>query len=165
MRKSTALFGLLFSLSACGGAAPEPASAPATPDALPSSTRSGEETYANVDEAERGLRRAEAELRSIFGPPTAGSAAGPQPRSESRPPSPPPPPPPPAPATAPPAGDAQAQDASSCATACKAFTSMTKATETICRLTSQTDERCSRAQRSLEDARSTLRTCVCVAAP
>jgi hypothetical protein len=161
MRRTIAYFGLLaLWLPACGAAGSAPPASPA--DSQPSSLR-GEESYATVDEAEQGLRRAQAELTAAFGAaPATGDAAG---ASPSPPPAEPPSPGPARPPAAPPAGPAaQAQEAAPCATACRAFTSMTKAADTICRLAGQTDDRCTKAQKSLEEARSSLRTCVCVVA-
>ncbi len=159
MRRLTALLGpaALF-LSACGGAAP-----PSAPAAHAPSLRA-EETYASVDDAERGLKQAQTELHAALGP---GDLAGAPPRAEEAPPAEPSrgaPTTAPAPATAP-SREAQAQEVAPCATACRAFTSMTRAADTICRLAGSGDERCSRAQRSIEEARSSLRTCVCVTAP
>lgn len=159
MQRPTALFGLtgpfgllaLFA-SACGGAAPA-AQAPAAPS---STSGAGDEAYASVDAAEQGLRRAEADLRSAIGGPSAGDVAGAPPRSAPAPAA--------EPAGPPPAREAQAEEAAPCATACRAFTSMTKAAETICRLAGAGDDRCAKAQRTVDDARSSLRTCVCVTA-
>ncbi|HEU4404642.1 MAG TPA: hypothetical protein VFS43_05055 [Polyangiaceae bacterium] len=166
MRRTTALLGLLaLSLSACGGAAaPQAPGSPA--DGAPSSLKTSDDSYASVDEAEQGLRRAQTELHSALGTAPAGDAAGgapPPPAAEPAAPPPPGPARPPAPPA--PKREAQAQEAAPCATACRAFTSMTKAADTICRLAGPSDERCTKAQRSIEEARSSLRTCVCVVAP
>lgn len=152
-------------LSACG-AAPEPA---ARAPESPSSMATGDESFASVDDAQRGLKQAEADLRAALGPASAGAAspAGPSVETSTPLPSPAPPSsPPPAPATGAttkaPEREGLPQDASACATACRALGSMTKATETICRLAGASDERCTKAQHSIDDARTSMRTCVCV---
>ncbi|HEU4534456.1 MAG TPA: hypothetical protein VFS00_10075 [Polyangiaceae bacterium] len=168
MRPSYLVLGLSAGslwLSACGGSA-MPASAPEAP----SSMASGDESFATVDDAERGLKRAEAELRMALGPASgaaeaAGSdKAGPPPQPAAPPPAPPPASPPAGGATTPATREGLPAEAPSCATACRALGSMTKATETICRLAGAGDERCSKAQHSLDEARSSMRTCVCVTA-
>jgi len=63
MRRTIAYFGLLaLWLPACGAAGSAPPASPA--DSQPSSLRS-EESYATVDEAEQGLRRAQADAVSL----------------------------------------------------------------------------------------------------
>lgn len=175
MRFFTHLLGLLAlsSLLLACGAASEP---PRAPEA-PSSMATGDESFASVDDAQRGLKQAEADLRAALGPADARAGAAPAgPSAETSvagaaPAPAQPSPAPPAPATgasdAPaktPQREAQSQDASPCATACRALGSMTKATETICRLAGMSDERCTKAQHSVDEARSSMRTCVCVSA-
>jgi hypothetical protein len=165
MRCSFAPFGhlALLAVIACGCSARPPA-APNEPRA---SVAPGEEAYASVDDAEKGLKRAEAEFRAAVRAPRAEASPMGGGREE-RPPAAETAPAPPPPAAGPPPRPADASGAdvaAACPTACRAFASMTRATETICRLAGPTDERCTRAQRSVDDARSNLRTCVCVSTP
>ena len=50
---------------------------------------------------------------------------------------------------------------SPCESPCRAFASMKRAVESLCRMTGETDERCIRARRTLETSTSRVATCLC----
>jgi len=101
-----------------------------------------------IDQAQDLLARAEQELDSLFGPadrkrkPTAGAAsparagaaARPAPRSRPR---------------------------SPCASACRAFASLDRAAEAVCRLAGESDARCRRAKKSVKENRQRVESCNC----
>jgi hypothetical protein len=61
----------------------------------------------------------------------------------------------PAPATAP------ANEVSTCQTACKAFSSLTRASDAVCRLDTEGGKRCERARQIREDASRRVASCSC----
>lgn len=161
---------------------PESTSRPAeAPDAAPSSVSAqDDEAWARPDEpttleeAERLLSQAREELEAALGPSTfaaaeeaqAGGApapaAPPAPSDEAR-----------SDKAAPKASRAERkreaetldsapkkEAASDCTLACRAFRSLERAVEAVCRL-DQSGERCARARRIAAEAESRVRTCSC----
>lgn len=155
-----------------GGQARErPASAPA-PQAPDESASEGamstasEPAPSTLEEAEAALERARAELEAVaLNEPSAPSSAGA-----------------PTPAPAPPAAqasrprdldDAKAEEArrdapeaekkkaSPCDTACKAFSSLRRAREAVCRLDAPSGPRCARADGIVRDAGARVTSCRC----
>jgi hypothetical protein len=165
---------LLFGLSGCGRA--PAAAAPTSADPLaPSEEQSGEKGSlessepATLAEAEQLLERARADLDRLAlnepgaPPATAAGAAAP-----------------PAPAPAPaaePARDKRAEKSaaadeaeasappakkvSTCETACKAFSSLERASDAVCRLDADGGQRCQRARQIREDAARRVQSCGC----
>lgn len=50
---------------------------------------------------------------------------------------------------------------SPCESPCRAFASMKRAVESLCRMTGETDDRCIRARRTLETSSSRVASCLC----
>jgi hypothetical protein len=121
--------------------------APAAPP--PASTLAAEPEPRTLDEAEALLEKARADLDrlALSGAPPGASAnasAGAQAeRSE---------------ADAQPAAKAQ----SPCPSACRAFASLGRAADAVCRLDAEGGERCERARRIREDASRRVASCGCV---
>jgi hypothetical protein len=65
----------------------------------------------------------------------------------------------PAPAAAP--APAPAKDANTCQTACKAFSSLARASDAVCRLDTEGGKRCERARQIREDASQRVASCGC----
>ncbi|HVJ19668.1 MAG TPA: hypothetical protein VM686_29810 [Polyangiaceae bacterium] len=162
---------VLFSvLGGCGGyQKSEPQAAPAAEQAPGSPSGAGMDEDqaaepATLEEAEAQLKRAEAELQNALGPmafaePPAATA-GAQPA--------------PAPAQAPPAAEASAprdaeraeaekksEASSNCDLACRAFSSLSRAAQAVCRLDGDGGERCSRARKVVADAEARVSSCSC----
>jgi hypothetical protein len=101
-----------------------------------------------LEEAEAALERARAELSALTvaeGPPGAAGA----PLS-------------PPPATAPaPAPAEPARPSDPCATACRAFGSLLRAKDAVCRLEAPRGERCARAEDIVREAEGRVRSCAC----
>jgi len=162
-------------LSGCGMApkAEAPSSGAAAPaaESAPTSLQgsSEEQEPATLADAEAMLERARADLDRLAlnepgAPPAAAGAAAP-----------------PAPATAAPtpapsrdegrradksASSAdverpQAKEASACETACKAFSSLSRASDAVCRLDSDGGKRCERARQIQQDASHRVASCGC----
>jgi hypothetical protein len=173
MDRSSLRVGLgIAALLAVGGCmkraettAPEPQYAAPPGGEAPSSTEptkksAEDESFTTLDQAERALLAAEGELASLFAP--AQTAAQPA--------APPPPPPAPAGGAAPPRRDAppkaealdsEAQPMSRCELACKAFSSLERAAEAVCRLAGADDARCTRARGAVDDNRRRVASCSC----
>lgn len=64
-------------------------------------------------------------------------------------------------AQSPPRGGATATPTNRCESSCRAYASMRRAVESLCRMTGETDERCIRARRTLETSTSRVATCMC----
>jgi hypothetical protein len=152
----TSFMFAVLALFACGGGAAS--SYPAecgTPARLPPPP-------ATVAEADAQLASAKADLERIY-----GSATAPMPSSSAKPPGPVPQagtdpgaaPPPPSHA-----GAGASAGASACGEACRALNSMGRAVETICRLTSEGDAKCTEARTTLKESQSrvTERGCTCL---
>jgi hypothetical protein len=173
MRNIACFACLLLLLGACGKAAPEAAApqapAEAAPTSLAGSAQEQEQEPATLAEAEALLDRARADLDQLAlnepgsaGPVTAGAPA-------------------PAPAPAPPpaaaprseekrsadkadesAAAAPKKEANTCQTACKAFSSLERASDAVCRLdTEGGGRRCERAKQIREDAARRISSCSC----
>lgn len=56
---------------------------------------------------------------------------------------------------------APAKEASSCETACKAFSSLTRASDAVCRLDTEGGKRCDRARQIRQDASQRVASCGC----
>ena len=164
---------ILLGLAAACGRAKE-ADAPATMAPAPDSGQPGGESYqepATLAEAEQLLERARADLDRLAlnepGAPTstaAGAAAEPAPPPAAA----------PAPAAEPPRAqraekaaeeaDASAprdKEVSACETACKAFSSLERASDAVCRLDAEGGQRCQRARQIREDAARRVQSCGC----
>lgn len=166
---------LLLLVTACGRPAEAEAptsAAPATSapgDAAPTSVESGAEPEpTTLAEAERLLEQARADLDRLAlnepnaAPPAAAGAAAPAPSpaaesrrdraeksaaDEAEAPAPAPPPP--------------AKQASPCQTACRAFASLERASDAVCRLDAEGGQRCVRARQIREDAARRVASCAC----
>jgi len=156
----------LFVLSGCGGmrkgeqapqsAPPSAGEAAAEAPADDVDQASGDEAQqepATIEEAEAALRRAQAELSSALGEPVA-FAQPPPPASQ------------PAPAEAAGARDRSMEaekkaDGPNCGLACRAFTSLSRAAQAVCRLDGDGGERCSRARQAVSDAEARVASCSC----
>jgi hypothetical protein len=115
----------------------------------------------SLAEAEALLERAQAELERVASNETATreSAAEAAPSPAPR-------------AAAPPTDDKSAADAdgagpsakaeNSCQSACRAYASLTRASEAVCRLDAPDGKRCERARRIVDDASRRVATCGCV---
>jgi len=62
---------------------------------------------------------------------------------------------------APPAKAEKKSAESSCATACRAFASLERAADAVCRITGQKDGRCSHARAVVSDAKQRVAVCTC----
>jgi hypothetical protein len=150
-----------------------PPPAPASVPGLPGSTQEGSADLdqaepATLAEAEAWLEKARADLDrlALNDVPPPASAAGGAPRAEAA----------PKPAPAPreqkraadkaeePAAAAQAAEkeaSNPCETACKAFSSLTRASDAVCRLDSEGGQRCQRARQIQTDASRRVASCGC----
>lgn len=164
---------LLLGLGMACGRASEPAAAPATPGETSgrkaASGRAEEAEPATLAEAEQLLERARADLDRLAlnepgAPPAAGAAApastpapAPEPAAAQRgekssaaadeaEAAPPPPP---------------AKEVSACDTACKAFASLERASDAVCRLDAEGGQRCQRARQIREGAARRVASCGC----
>jgi hypothetical protein len=148
---------------AAGGASPKASEAPASPASTDAMAAEPQAEPATLAEAEAQLEQARAELdRLALNAPGASATAGaPAPAAQ----------PAPereraegaatadeaqAPAPAPPA-----KAASTCETACKAFASLERAGDAVCRLDIDGGERCQRARRIQRDAAQRVAACGC----
>jgi hypothetical protein len=147
-----------------------PASAPATEMAAPGAPGGADEPQ-TLAEAEARLDRARADLDQLAlndaaAPPAAAGAAAPTTA---------PAPPAPAPKAAAPRDEARAADkaeaeapertranpVNACDTACKAFSSLSRASDAVCRLDSEGGKRCERARQIQQDASRRVASCGC----
>ena len=64
-------------------------------------------------------------------------------------------------ASAPPAPPAPAKEPNACETACKAFSSLTRASDAVCRLDTDGGKRCERARQIRADASQRVASCGC----
>jgi hypothetical protein len=144
----------VVALAACGGAAESapPQNAPRYEEPEPTS----------VEDAQRQIARARAEL----GGPGAGAApsdtATPSADSATtkrEPAAPPPPPPTSKPAKATEEGPSRASD--TCQSPCRAIASMRRAVTALCRMTGDEDARCTDAKKTLADSETKLAPCGC----
>lgn len=171
-----AAFGLL---SACGmspkAEAPtsEVTPVPGTPGVNQAAEEEGAGEPATLADAEALLERARADLNRLalndqLAPPAAGAAA-PPPASVQMAPAPSPSRPrdearraeKSSSASADAAPAAPAKEASSCETACKAFSSLTRASDAVCRLDTEGGKRCDRARQIREEASQRVASCGC----
>jgi len=170
-------------LSACGmspkAEAPTSEVAPVagTPGALQAAEEDGAGEPTTLADAEALLEKARADLDRLAlneqgAPSAAAEAAAPPPASVQTAPA-------PSPArprdearraekssatsadAAPAAPPAPAKEASSCETACKAFSSLTRASEAVCRLDTDGGKRCDRARQIRADASQRVASCGC----
>jgi hypothetical protein len=154
-------------------AAPEPAPAEA-PSPVAAEAADDAHGPATLEEAEAALAQAQSELDAALGP--LAFAAPPSAVDQS---SGSPPPPAAAPKAGAPAEEAPAEsrraesessraraaskkEASDCALACRAFQSLNRAVDAVCRLDSG-GERCARARRVASDAQTRVASCSCPA--
>jgi hypothetical protein len=176
IRRAVGRVGWLFALglaAGCGMApkaeAPSSGGQAAPAEAAPTSTQAATEERepATLADAEARLESARADLdRLALNQPealqseAAGAAA---------------PPPAAAPSPAPSRDEArradksaaddaekpQAKEVSACETACKAFSSLTRASDAVCRLDTEGGRRCERAQQIRQDASRRVASCGC----
>jgi hypothetical protein len=156
------------SLVACKRAEEPPTYAP--PGATPEAPQTGGETapldqapaFSSIEEAQAAFARAEQDLLALHGgaPSAAGAAAATAP-----------------PATAPADSERAAEPeaeaapaperkddksaAGSCSGLCRAFGSLSRAADAICRLAGEADERCARARGSVRDNFKRVSVCRC----
>jgi hypothetical protein len=168
-------------LTGCGMApkAEAPTSTEAAPVAgVPGTAQAAEEEGAGepttLADAEALLEKARVDLNRLalneaVAPPAAGAAAPPPPASVQMAPA-----PSPAPArddarraeksssaSADAAPAAPAKEANACETACKAFSSLSRASDAVCRLDTEGGKRCERARQIREDASHRVASCGC----
>lgn len=160
-----------FVLPGCGGMTRKneaPAAAPeSTATGAPGSTNREPEPQ-TLAEAEALLERSRADLDRLAlsapPPPVAATAGAAAPAAEAA--------PAPAPQSAPrdearaekKAADAEApraKEVNTCETACKAFSSLSRASDAICRLDSDGGKRCERARQIQQDAGRRVASCSC----
>ncbi len=164
-------------LAGCGAELSAPKSGgEAAPAGVPATTAApaeeGEAEPATLADAEALLEKARLNLDrlalndGVLAPPAAAGAAAPSaPRSQSM------------PAPAPARAEAQRADKSSsadtappppakevnaCETACKAFSSLTRASDAVCRLDTDGGKRCERARQIREGASHRVASCGCL---
>jgi hypothetical protein len=121
--------------------------------AEPAKKSEDDESFTTLDEAERALSTAQGELASLFAPAEPATQTAP-----------PPPPPAPGGGSAPPRPEkleAEQKPASRCELACKAFSSLGRAADAVCRLAGAQDARCARARASVDDNRRRVASCGC----
>ena len=163
LRAAVALFVVTGAdLVACGGADSAPPKAPSS--AAPAEeAREAEQEPRTVEEAQSQIARARADLG---GAPTGSGGSGTGADSTaststdakadaSKKPS--------SPQSRPSAGAEPPREASpdACANPCRALTSMRRAVSALCRLTGDTDNRCSDARRTLSESEGRVRPCKC----
>ncbi len=145
---------LLSLTAACGGADVAPKSAPSA--APPAETPRDRAEPTTVEEAQDQIARARAELDSRTSA-RANDEAKKTERAPAKAPAP----------TTPPQGGASLReeststDADSCGHPCRALASMTRAVESLCRMTGENDNRCVEAKRTLTDSRTRIASCNC----
>ena len=141
-------------LVACGGAAEPPRSPPSTgPD------RDGvtDRAPATIEEAQDQI--AEAQQR-LAGGDDESKAADAMPAAEA----PAPPPPPPKSSSSGASAPAKTKEnapVDACVSPCRAFASMRRAVEALCRMTGDTDDRCVKARRTLDTSNGRVSACRC----
>jgi hypothetical protein len=156
------LLGLVLGCARGAESSPKSGGEPAAPGGALAASPEPEPEPATLAEAEQLLARAQAELdqQLALNQPQAPAAGAPAP----------------APATAaPPADRTQRAEKSAadeaeappapppnpCETACRAFASLGRASEAVCRLDSQGGQRCERARQIKEDAARRIASCSC----
>jgi hypothetical protein len=136
---------------------PEPPPAGAEKDG----TLADAPAFTSVEEAQAALARAEQELLALQGGPPAATAGAPEPQA----------PPPQASAPADRAAEAEEKPAAkadqaaapSCPGLCRAFASLSRAADAVCRLAGETDERCTHARSSVRTNFQRVASCRCAA--
>jgi hypothetical protein len=119
------------------------------------------ELYASIADAEAALARAERELNQALVASTASGGASPKRKAPSSPAAGAAPPSPAKPGAA---ADEEASGdsvANRCAVACRAFGSLRRAADAVCRLAGEADARCKRAQGVVNQSRSRVSACSC----
>jgi len=154
-------------LAGCGGPLAEGSPATTTPTSAQAPAEEAEREPTTLADAEALLERARADLDRLAlnepGAPPAAPAAGAVAPSAA---------PTPAPsrdeasradksASAEQAAPPPAKEANTCETACKAFSSLTRASDAVCRLDSDGGKRCERARQIREDASHRVASCGC----
>jgi hypothetical protein len=174
LRLSIVCFALSVSLAGCKASdEPIPAESPAAPyapeapaqetDTQTPSTLGEAETFTTLDQAEAALARAEQELIALNSPPaaTAGAPAaapGAPPSQEGA----PAPAPPPAPAPSRAEAEKKSEEKpSTCPSLCRAFASLARAADAVCRLSGEEGERCTRARGSVRTHFQRVAVCRC----
>jgi hypothetical protein len=175
---SALVFAWLCSLAGCGmspkaeapAATPAPAGAPPSPVTNETSKEDSEGEPTTLADAEALLEKARADLDRVAlntpPPAMAAGAAAPPPASI----------PAPSPARAERRADKAssasaadeagavapaAQQPNGCETACKAYSSLTRASDAVCRLDAEGGKRCQRARQIREDASQRVASCGC----
>ncbi len=144
---SLGVLGILT--AACGGAADSaaPPKSPAQESAPPQDSLKAQDAEpSTIEEAQAQIARAQSDLDATGTSSAGGAAATPQ--QETKPSE-------PRPKTERPAVDA-------CASPCRALASMRRAVNALCKMTGDTDNRCTDARRTLSDNESKVTpTCKC----
>jgi hypothetical protein len=173
MRNIASFASLFLLVAACGKAAPEAVAPQAPVEAAPSSLagsteeREQDQEPATLAEAEALLEKARADLEQLAlneagsaqAPPGAAPAAPPpvstraqEKRAADKADQ----------AAAPAAAPAPKKEANTCETACKAFSSLERASDAVCRLDTEAGgKRCERAKQIREDAARRISSCSC----
>lgn len=155
---------LALAVAACGGAGGEAAKGAAPPRA----TEVPEREPTSIEEAEKDIARAKAQLAALGGPASGpGVSPGSVTADAARPA--PPPEPAPSPRTEsapthpmqPEAPKASLGFEDRCASPCRAIASMRRAVTALCRMTGDEDTRCTDAKRTLTDSEKRLSACTC----
>jgi hypothetical protein len=132
-----ALAGLLV---ACGGAESSPAKAPAP--AAPSATATPERDPTSVAEAQEQIDRARAELSGTKEDKDTAKPADVSPGTGVH-------------------EERSASSTDTCASSCRALSSMRRAVTALCRMTGDEDTRCSDAKKTLSQSESRVARCHC----
>jgi hypothetical protein len=103
----------------------------------------------SIDDAEKQLSDAESQIKSLVSQPAGTSIPGDDQR----------PPPPPSKDGMTPTPNSETNH--SCPQACKAFSSMKRAVETICQMAGETTERCLQAKERLKASEGMIAICKC----
>jgi len=158
--QSLRILGL--ALSACSlvacAASPKAELQPSVPGAVsaPADSFAAQPEPRTLEDAEAQLERARQDLEQLAGSTAPQSATGAAT---------------PAPAPAPPEDRAEraqteaapaAKAESHCQSACRAFSSLTRASEAVCRLDAEDGKRCERARKIREDSSQRVAACGCV---
>lgn len=127
---------------------------PEQPEISSTSADAESQRLETLDDAERAYATAQRKLDSLLGNRTNGLTEGTPEHAEPEKPA--------SPLPAPSAGAAPLKKADDrCKNVCLALASLERARDAICRITSETDERCTKATTSLDKNRERARVCAC----
>jgi hypothetical protein len=139
---------LLLGVAACGGGGPTSNAPPKAPSEDVRGEKNDESGPLTIAEAENQIAQARAVLEGRPGDATNATKTT-EPAKPSK----------QAPQDAPSGRDEHGEDP--CRASCRALASMRRAVEALCRLTGESDDRCTRAKRVLADTTSRAAACTC----